>query len=68
MFACERLHVRPAQTVAFETGSAGIAAARAAGCRLAIGVERNGDAGALVGSHADAIIADLAELLNHSLK
>lgn len=68
MFACERLHVRPAQTVAFETGSAGIAAARAAGFRLAIGVERNGDAGALVGSHADAIIADLAELLNHSLK
>jgi beta-phosphoglucomutase family hydrolase len=68
LFACKRLHVQPAQSVAFETASAGITAARAAGFRLAIGVERNGDAGALVGSHADAIIGDLAELLNHSLK
>jgi beta-phosphoglucomutase family hydrolase len=66
LFACQRLQVQPAQSVAFETTSAGISAARAAGFRLAIGVERNGEAGGLLGSDADVVVGDLAELLNHS--
>ena len=66
LLACERLHVEPAQSAAFETASAGIRAARAAGFRLAIGVERNGK-GTLRGSDADAVIGDLAELPSHRL-
>ncbi len=61
--ACELLHVQPRQTVVFETTPAGIAAARQAGARLAIGVDRNGHTRALRASDADAVIGDLSELL-----
>jgi HAD superfamily hydrolase (TIGR01509 family) len=64
--ACRRLHVRPAQTVAFETTPVGVAAARAAGARLVVGVDRWGGAGALRASEPDLVVSDLAELLGSS--
>jgi beta-phosphoglucomutase-like phosphatase (HAD superfamily) len=62
--ACERLDVDPSQTVAFETTPAGITAARTAGFKLAIGVDRDGQGDALRASDADFVISDLAELLD----
>jgi beta-phosphoglucomutase-like phosphatase (HAD superfamily) len=64
--ACRRLHVEPHQTVAFETTPVGIAAARAAGMRLVVGVDRPGDTVALDGSDADLVVGDLAELLGRT--
>ncbi len=64
--ACERLGARPDQTVAFEINPLGIAAARAAGVRLAIAVDRDGQAQALRASGPDLVIRDLAELLAHA--
>ncbi len=63
--ACEWLQVQPSQAAAFETTPAGITAARAAGFKLAIGVDRDGDTEALRASDADLVIGDLTELLDH---
>jgi HAD superfamily hydrolase (TIGR01509 family) len=60
--ACELLHVEPRQTVVFETTPAGITAARSAGVKLAVGVNRNGHTDALRASDADIVIGDLSEL------
>jgi HAD superfamily hydrolase (TIGR01509 family) len=65
--ACEDLHAQPSQTAAFETTPAGVAAARAAGVRLVIGVDRSGYAEALGASDADLVVGDLAELLDRDL-
>jgi HAD superfamily hydrolase (TIGR01509 family) len=65
--ACELLDVLPCQTAAFETTLAGIAAARAAGVRLVIGVERSGQTAALRASDADLVVNDLAELFGGDL-
>ena len=59
--ACRLLGVEPGHLAAFETTPAGIAAARAAGVRLTIGVDRTGQTKALLGD-ADLVISDLAEL------
>jgi beta-phosphoglucomutase-like phosphatase (HAD superfamily) len=64
--ACARLGVEPAQAAAFETTPAGIAAARAAGIRLAVAVARDGHTGAFAGSDADLIVTDLGEVLERS--
>ena len=64
--ACQRLHVRPDQTAAFETTPHGIAAARAAGARLTIAVDRDGQAKALRECDPDLVIGDLSELLAHT--
>ena len=57
--ACRQLAVEPAQLVAFETTSDGIAAARAAGVRLVVCVDRSGHASS---ADADVVVSDLAEL------
>ncbi len=61
--ACRRLGVEPGQAVAFETTTAGIAAARAAGMALTIGVDRGGDPDVLRASDAGLVVNDLSELL-----
>ncbi len=58
---CRLLGVEPGHLAAFETTPAGIAAAREAGVRLTVGVDRTGQTRALLGE-ADLVISDLAEL------
>jgi beta-phosphoglucomutase-like phosphatase (HAD superfamily) len=65
--ACQRLEVQPGQLVAFETTAAGTAAARAAGVKLIIGVDRSGHTEALLAGDADLVVNDLAELLDRGL-
>ena len=65
--ACELLEVEPRQLAAFETTPAGITAARAAGVRFTIGVDRSGDTEALGASDADLVVNDLAELFDRDL-
>jgi alpha,alpha-trehalase len=60
--AARRLGVAPAQVVAFEDAAAGIAAGRAGGFGLVIGVGRGAHAAALIDSHADHVVADLSEV------
>jgi HAD superfamily hydrolase (TIGR01509 family) len=60
--ACSRLGVDPGEAAAFVTSAAGVAAARAAGFRLVVGVDAHGGE-ALAG--ADVVAAGLAELLEH---
>ncbi len=60
---CRLLGVEPARVAAFETTPAGIAAARAAGVKVVIGVDRTGEADVLRASDADRVVVDLAELL-----
>ncbi len=62
--ACARLGVSPARSVVFETTPAGIAAARNAHVRLAVGVDRDGSSRALRASDADRVVRDLTELLD----
>jgi HAD superfamily hydrolase (TIGR01509 family) len=64
--ACQRLHVRPDQVAAFDTTASGIDGARAAGARMAIAVDRDGDARALRASHPDLVVNDVAELFTHA--
>jgi beta-phosphoglucomutase-like phosphatase (HAD superfamily) len=60
--ACRRLSVQPGQSAAFETTPAGIAAARAAGFRRVIAVDRGDNTEALRAGAPDLLINDLAEL------
>jgi HAD superfamily hydrolase (TIGR01509 family) len=63
--ACELLGVEPERAADFETTPAGIAAARAAGFRVVIGIEREGPVDELLGARPDVIVNDLAQLLEH---
>lgn len=63
--ACRLLDVRAAEAADFETTAAGIQAARAAGFRLVVGVERGSTVGTLRAADPDIVITDLAQLLNH---
>jgi HAD superfamily hydrolase (TIGR01509 family) len=65
--ACRRLGVDPQRAAAFETTPAGIAAARAAGFRLDIGVNGAGGSDALRIESPDFIVSGPAELLAHKL-
>jgi beta-phosphoglucomutase-like phosphatase (HAD superfamily) len=65
--ACHKFELQPRQLAAFETTTAGITAARAAGVRLTVGVDRSGESEALLGSDADLVIGDLAELFERDL-
>ena len=64
--ACEHLGLQPEDCAAFETTPAGIAAARAAGYKLAIAVDRDGQTRALRSSDADLVVGDLAEIAGTS--
>jgi HAD superfamily hydrolase (TIGR01509 family) len=63
--ACELLGVEPEQAADFETTPAGIAAARAAGFRAVIGIQREGPVEELHAAGPDVIVNDLAQLLEH---
>ncbi|WP_204293434.1 HAD family hydrolase [Actinoplanes campanulatus] len=61
--ATHRLGVTPERTVAVGDTAAGVAAGRAGGFGLIIGIDRDGAAAALTGAGADLVVADLGELL-----
>jgi beta-phosphoglucomutase-like phosphatase (HAD superfamily) len=65
--ACRRLGVPPSRAAAYETTRAGIAAGRAAGFGLVIGVERPDQAGGFHVGGADLAVAGLAALLDPAL-
>ena len=57
------LGVAPEQCAVFEDALAGVAAGRAGGFGIVIGVDRAGQADALLANGADIVVQDLAELL-----
>lgn len=59
--AARKLGVDPAHAVVFEDATSGVAAARAGGFGLVIGVDRGTGADDLLASGADLVIDDLAE-------
>lgn len=60
--AAEALGAVPGQAVAVEDALSGVAAARAAGYALVIGVDRNDQSAALRQHGADVVVSDLAEV------
>jgi beta-phosphoglucomutase family hydrolase len=64
--AAEMLDVLPAAAAVFEDALAGVAAGRAGGFGLVVGVDRVGQADALRRHGADLVVSDLAELLENA--
>jgi beta-phosphoglucomutase-like phosphatase (HAD superfamily) len=67
--ACGHLHVEPEHAAAFETSTAGVAAARAAGLAWVVGVDPAGDADRLLELHragADKVVRGLGDLIEHA--
>ena len=62
--AAQLLDVAPAEAAVFEDALAGVAAGRAGNFGVVIGVDRVGQAEALLRSGADVVVTDLAELLS----
>lgn len=65
--ACRQLGVEPERAAVFETSPAGVAAARAGGFGLVVGVDRTGRAEVLRAAGADLVVTGLTELLERSL-
>jgi len=61
--AARRLGVEPQHAAVFEDAVAGVAAGRAGGFGVVVGVDRVGEADALRAAGADIVVGDLAELL-----
>jgi len=61
--AAERLGAAPAESVVFEDAESGVAAGRAGGFGLVVGVDRGAGADALLVAGADLVVADLDELV-----
>jgi beta-phosphoglucomutase family hydrolase len=61
--AASALDVEPASAAVFEDALAGVAAGRAGGFGCVVGVDRVGQAEALLSHGADVVVRDLAELL-----
>lgn len=61
--AAELLEVLPEDAAVFEDALSGVAAGRAGGFGVVVGVDRVGQADALRQNGADVVVADLAELL-----
>lgn len=61
--AARRLGVAPPQAAVFEDALAGVAAGRAGGFGLVVGVDRSGEAAELRAAGADLVVSDLAELI-----
>jgi alpha,alpha-trehalose phosphorylase len=61
--AAQRLGVEPARAVVVEDALAGVAAGRAGGFGLVIGVDRKGNAEELLSHGADVVVRDLGELV-----
>ena len=62
--AAAALRVQPAEAAVFEDALSGVAAGRAGGFGLVVGVDRAGRAEALMNAGADLVVADLSELLS----
>jgi beta-phosphoglucomutase family hydrolase len=62
--AARMLGVAPGEAAVFEDALAGVAAGRAGGFGLVVGVDRVGQADALRAHGADIVVTDLAELLS----
>ena len=62
--AAEELGVSPERAVVVEDALSGVQAGRRGGFGLVIGVDRHGDADALLENGADIVVADLAEMLD----
>lgn len=60
--ATERLGVAPAASAVVEDAVSGVAAGKAGGFRLVIGVDQGAGRDALLAAGADVVVADLAEL------
>lgn len=61
--AAQLLGVTPAQAAVYEDAQAGVAAGRAGGFGLVVGVDRTGQRAQLLAAGADVVVDDLAELL-----
>jgi beta-phosphoglucomutase family hydrolase len=59
------LGLEPAEAAVYEDALAGVAAGRAGGFGLVVGVDRVGQAEALKAHGADIVVKDLAELMDH---
>jgi HAD superfamily hydrolase (TIGR01509 family) len=64
--ACRKLGIAPTHAVAFETTRAGVAAGRAAGFALVVGVDGGSEAAGLRAEGADLVVAGVAELLERT--
>ena len=64
--AAQALGLGPQAAAVFEDALAGVEAGRAGRFRFVVGVDRTGQADALKKHGADIVVADLAELLDHS--
>jgi HAD superfamily hydrolase (TIGR01509 family) len=65
--ACRLLGVEPRHAAVFETSPAGVAAGRAAGFDLVVGVDHDGRRDVLLERGADVVVSGLAELLERAL-
>jgi HAD superfamily hydrolase (TIGR01509 family) len=65
--ACRRLGVQPGDAAVFETSAAGVAAGRAAGFVLVVGVDPAGDGAGLAAEGADLVVSGLADLFERAL-
>jgi beta-phosphoglucomutase family hydrolase len=63
--AARALGVAPSAAAVFEDALAGVAAGRAGGFAWVVGVDRAGQAPALLSHGADVVVSDLADLLDH---
>jgi len=61
--AAKQLSVKPDRAVVVEDAISGVQAGHAGGFGLVIGVDRHGDADALLDNGADIVVKDLAEML-----
>lgn len=64
--AAQNLNVAPARTVVVEDAISGVQSARAGNFGLVLGVDREGHADQLLANGADAIVADLGEMLSET--
>jgi beta-phosphoglucomutase family hydrolase len=62
--AARRLGATPERTIVVEDAVSGVAAGRAGGFGLVVGVDRGAGAGALTAHGADVVVGDLAETLD----
>jgi len=66
LLGAELLGVPPTQAAVFEDALAGVAAGRAGGFRIVVGVDRVGHAEALRANGADVVVQDLDQLLDRA--
>jgi len=66
--ASQELDIEPAHTTVFETSPAGVVAARRGAFAFVVGVGRGDQAEGLQSANANAVVADLAELLQRRLQ